>query len=154
MPLIVTALTITAGIIAAMTASRVIDLTLPGNEAKLMKAMQKLKFKKGSAEEQFLKELTLDEVRAQAEHLRKTLEEDRTGTNMLAHSIASQPRSFRDKIGKPNEAIQASDRLRGNRQDVEGMHAALASLTEKTNPKQSGARIPAAIRLTGRPTRG
>lgn len=162
MAVIATALLITGGLIASMAASRLIDLALPGNEALLRKAMMKLKFKKDSAEAQFLKELTLEEVRKQAEHLRKTMQEDRTGTNMLMQSIMSQDTAFNRGTLAPTgqDAIHAAQDhtqqggLRGNRQDVEGMRAALASLAQKVQPSKPHPEIPANLRLTGRPTHG
>lgn len=140
------------------------EWALPGNEAKLMAAMKKLKLKKGSAEAQFLKELTLQEtVKIQEEFKKSMATGDPTATNNMMHSIMSQSTSS-DRTtpiggspispeGVPGRTAPLTDRpvLRGNRQDVAGMQAAVQSLRDKTANHDH---IPAALRLTGRPTHG
>ncbi len=154
---------IIAAIIAAIGLHKFGEWILPGNEAKLMAAMQKLKMKKGSAEAQFLKELTLTETAKAAREFRKEMSNDKVGTNNMLQAIMSQDTGFRNTIptaggtasrGENIPGISAplpQRQLRGNREDVEGMQAAVSSLRAKTTDADH---VPATLRLTGRPTHG
>lgn len=160
---VITIAKILGALAVAVTGHKLLELVLPGNEAKLMETMQKLKLKKGSAEAQFLKELTLTETAAMAREFQKEMANDRTGTNNMLQAIMSQDTGFRKTI-PPSGADQAlregvpgvsaplpQRQLRGSRSDVESMQAAISSLRSKTADAD---RIPATLRLTGRPTHG
>lgn len=135
---------------------------LPGNEAKLMAGMRKLQLKKGSAEAQFLKELTLTEAGELAREFKKSIANDPISENNMLQAIMSQDTGFRNTLGDGSPSVRGEGvpgqsaplptrQLRGSRQDTNAMQAAVSSLTTKTAQQD---RVPATIRLTGRPTNG
>lgn len=148
---------------AIYTGHKLIDLLIPGNEERLMEAMRKLKVKKDSAEAQFLKKITLGETLKLADEYRDHMARGgKAGGNLLQAIMMQSTASDRDipmpgkeaasDVGGPHEQLQP-DSSRGpiSRQDVEGAHAALASLREKGSADHEH---PPSLRMTGPPSRG